>query len=97
MEVDRINNVDITSPINTRDLKNLLNAGWASVDYDTLTLTEHGNFNYWIPLKMLLGFVEDYKHILTNLMQKLILCQLRLCTDNAIVNTSGTQKEPNAF
>lgn len=49
------------------DLKSLTYAGWASPNQEMLiTLSEHGDFNYCIPLKMLLGFAEEYKRILMN-------------------------------
>lgn len=89
IEIDRTKNVGITSTI-----KNLLsvrkdeepslkNACWLGAG-QTLELTPSGNktsveFTFSVPLKMLMGFAEDYKRIVVNVKQELIL--LRSATD----------------
>lgn len=86
-EVDRIRNPGITST-----MKNILtarpedsswmgNAGWNLKTVDVLPLKT--NFSFCIPLKLLLGFIEDYDKILLNVKQELVL--LRSSSDkNAI-------------
>lgn len=86
-EVDRIRNPGITSTI-----KNILtarpgdsswmhNAGWSLTTTDVLP--DKTNFSFCIPLKLFLGFMEDYDKILLNVKQELIL--LRSSSDkNAI-------------
>lgn len=44
----------------------LTNAGWIVSDHEILILDQHGDLNYCIPLKMLLGITDDYTHILMN-------------------------------
>lgn len=95
-EVDRIRNPGITST-----MKNILtarpedsswmgNAGWNLKTVDVLPLKT--NFSFCIPLKLLLGFIEDYDKILLNVKQELVL--LRSSSDkNAIHQTISTDCE----
>lgn len=86
-EIDRVKNVGITTT-----MKNILtarpddnnwmqNAGW--------TLPDVGNhddksiFSYCIPLRLFLGFAEDFTQILLNVKQELVL--LRSSTDKNVV------------
>jgi hypothetical protein len=95
VEVDRTKNVGITSTVKTllsaneRDTKRLINAGWVAPANDALAVdASTGDFNFCVPLKMLLGFAEDYTRIIMNIKQELIL--LRTSTDvNAMVKTNA--------
>lgn len=91
-EIDRVKNVGITTTI-----KNLLtsrptdenwmnNAGWNLTSMSDIN-TNEGTFCVCVPLKLLLGFAEDYKHILLNVKQELVL--LRSSNDkNPIIQVS---------
>ncbi|XP_075233785.1 uncharacterized protein LOC142331647 [Lycorma delicatula] len=48
-------------------------AGWISGGKNKVDLDEDGNFNLCVPLSMLLGFAEDYKKIIINNRQELVL------------------------
>ena len=62
------------------------NAGWNLKSLDNHTLT--GSFSYCVPLKLLLGFAEDYKRLILNVKQELIL--LRSSTDkNALFQSAA--------
>ena len=96
VEVDRTKNIGITSTIKTllsineHNVKSLQNAGWIAPTNNVLNV---GNeFNFCLPLKILLGFAEDYTRIVMNVKQERIL--LRTATDiNAMVSETAT--EPN--
>lgn len=45
----------------------------------TAMISDNGNFCFTVPLKMLMGFAEDYRHIVVNQKQELVL--LRTATD----------------
>ncbi|XP_070171362.1 uncharacterized protein [Polyergus mexicanus] len=68
VEIDRNRNVEITSTIkNYASLtversKILKNAGW---DLLATTHSSIGDFNFCVPLNVLLGFCEDYKRVST--------------------------------
>lgn len=88
VEIDRIKNVGITSLIKNiltarpYDANWLANASWNLPSMGTLENAKP-KFSFCIPLKMLLGFSEDYDKILLNVKQELVL--LRSSTDkNAI-------------
>lgn len=90
-EIDRVKNVGLTTT-----MKNLLtarpgdvnwmgNAGWNLETLDTLG--DKTSFSFCIPLKLLLGFAEDFKEILLNVKQELVL--LRSSSDkNAILQNA---------
>lgn len=64
------------------------NAGWNKVDDLSLV---NGYFNFYVPLKMLLGFAEDYNKIILSGKHELIL--LRNKTDEGLVYSSvSTEK-----
>lgn len=89
VEVDRVNNVGITTTIknylslNDNESKLLENAGWG-VNFKK---TDSNLFNVCIPLKMLMGFFEDYKKIILNVKQELIF--VRSNTDLNSLKKSG--------
>lgn len=61
------------------DVKHLQNAGWLPKSENALA-DAAGNFNVCIPLRMLLGFAEDYSKVVLNIRQELVL--IRSNTDN---------------
>lgn len=92
VEVDRTKNVGITSTIKTylsingHDSKVMRNVGWVAPESNILENKDE--FNFCIPLRMLLGFAEDYKRIIMNTKQELIL--LRSSTNiNAMITTQN--------
>ena len=55
----------------------------------------NGEFNFCVPLRMLMGFAEDFTRIILNMKQELIL--LRTSTDlNAMVTSATTATDANA-
>lgn len=91
VEVDRTKNVGITTTI-----KNLLSVKPHEENYlkNACWLGANGklksdDFSFSIPLRLLLGFAEDYRRIIVNTKQELVL--LRSATDkNAVVSTDAT-------
>lgn len=88
VEIDYNKNVGHTSllknyvSLTENESKMLINAGWAP---DNNIALENGYFNFCVPLKMLLGFAEDYKKVIVNAKHELILTRSR--TDsNAIIS-----------
>ncbi|KYN28037.1 hypothetical protein ALC57_02555 [Trachymyrmex cornetzi] len=97
VEIDRNRNVGITSTIKnyvsmTYDKALIaLNAGWNS-----RSDTEEGYFNFCVPLNMLLGFCEDYKRVVVNARNELILIRAR--NDyNCLVGNPATEPEIELF
>lgn len=74
----------------TPNEENFLNiAGWTIPTAETITIKANGNFDFHIPLRLLLGFAEDYRRIIINVKQELVL--LRATTDrDAILAPEGT-------
>ena len=77
--IDRVRNPGITTTMKgyvsfTKTESNTLlkNAGWDADEIPPL-LDSKGNFNVCIPLKILLGFAEDFNKIIMNLRQELVL------------------------
>lgn len=90
IELDHTKNVGTTTTmkgiLSVRDVEkdSLKNACWLGVG-KSLETTE---FAFSVPLRLLLGFAEDYKRILVNVKQELIL--LRSASDlNAITSTDA--------
>lgn len=79
-EIDRCKNVGITSTIKgyisftANDMNRLQTAGWTTSNLQAIT---PGHFSYLLPLKTLLGFAEDYKTIILNAKQELIIIRNR--------------------
>lgn len=91
VEIDRTKNVGITTTIKNilslreEEQTNLENACWYGVGK---TGAGEGEFSFSIPLKLLLGFAEDYRKVVVNVKQELIL--LRAATDvNAIISNDA--------
>jgi hypothetical protein len=94
VEVDRVRNVGITSTI-----KNLLSMQssdtnlWENAGF---TLTEKdceadGKFSFCLPLRMLMGFFEDYRKILLNVKQELILLRSHTNANSVKITTAGSE------
>lgn len=59
------------------------NAGWFATNSNK-TLVQGGTFNVCIPLKLILGFAEDYRKVVVNARQELVLIRSNSDT-NAVV------------
>lgn len=76
--IDRVRNPGITctmkgyTSFSESDCLYLLNSGWSHLEHPKL-VDDKGNFSVCIPLKVLLGFAEDYKKIILNTRQELVL------------------------
>lgn len=94
VEIDRVKNVGITTTI-----KNILSAKPGDVNWmenacwnlpSTEAFTAKSQFSFCIPLRLLLGFAEDYQKVLLNVKQELVL--LRSATDkNAVTQTDANK------
>lgn len=94
--IDSIRNVGLTSTMkgylsfNTNESIKLQNAGWFPKAGSSMTVTEKGAFNVCIPLKMLMGFFEDYRKIMMGMKQELVL--IRASNDlDAVVCEDGSE------
>ncbi|XP_029673711.1 uncharacterized protein LOC115241892 [Formica exsecta] len=93
VEIDRSRNVEITSTIKSyasltvEKGKILKNARW---DLSAVTHPSINDFNFCIPLNVLLGFSEDYKRIVINARHELILIRAR--NDNNCIMPYETQE-----
>lgn len=91
VEVDRTKNPGITSTIKgllsirDEELKSLKNACWLGAN----ETVDAKSFTFSVPLRLLLGFAEDYRKIVVNTKQELIL--LRTSNDvNALITADTT-------
>ena len=97
VEIDRNRNVGITSTIKnyvsltTERGKILENAAW-NLSHNAVS----ANFNFCVPLNMLLGFCEDYKQIVINARHELILIRSRN-DNNCIFGPASTEAEIELF
>ena len=95
--VDSTKKVGITSTLKglaslTPSEKNMLAAaGWVAPDSDTITPDSSGNFDFYIPLRLLLGFAEDYRKIIINVKQELVL--LRSSNDKDVIKAPDATTE----
>lgn len=98
VEVDRCTKPGITSSIKgyisygDNETKFLEMAGWCPNSKTQPTISLNNKFNAYIPLKFFLGFAEDYKKIIINASQELILLRSGNdlnCYHNT--NTGGTK------
>ncbi|RLU18821.1 hypothetical protein DMN91_009178 [Ooceraea biroi] len=94
VEIDRSRNVGVTSTLKnyaslTHVHANILqNAEWSVVN----NTSGPGDFNLCVPLGMLLGFCEDYRRVVINARQELVLIRAR--NDNNCVVQSSDRHEP---
>lgn len=97
VEIDRCRNAGITSTLKNYvslsfDKATIMrNAGW-----DILSTIPEGNFNFCVPLNLLLGFCEDYKRVVVNARHELILIRARN-DNNSIKGDSKTEPEIELF
>lgn len=79
VEIDQAKNVGITSllknyaSLTAVEARNLPSAGWIVAEERGMATT----FALNIPLKLYLGFAEDYKHVILNMKHELILVRSR--------------------
>lgn len=94
VEVDEVRNVGITSTMkgyfshSSSYLNKLENCGWEFTTGKAPVLDSKGNFSICLPLKMLLGFAEDIKHVIMNVSQELVL--KRCADDSDVIYNSAT-------
>lgn len=93
--VDFTKRVGVTSTLkgllsNSPSDKNILRpSGWTIPTSNTIEPNKNGYFDFCVPLWLLLGFFEDYRRIIINVKQELVL--LRASTnDDLIVAEDGT-------
>lgn len=95
--IDRVRNPGITTTIksytsmNQNESIRMENAGWSADKEPDIVDKNTGNFNVCIPLRFLMGFCEDFKKIVLNLRQELILIRSNNDT-NSIINTTDTDE-----
>lgn len=95
IEVDKVKNVGITTTmkgyasLNSTDKIGYAIAGW---DNSASIIDKKGYFSASIPLKLLLGFAEDYKFMIVNAKQELVLIRSR---SDANVYKSETEYKIN--
>lgn len=96
--VDSTKKLGITSTLKNlvtlspKDINLVKTSGWVLPQATTFKPNKHGCFDFCLPLRMLLGFAEDYRRILINVRQELVL--LRSSTDyDAIVAPDGATKD----
>lgn len=95
--IDRIRHPGLTSILkgyvsfNTSDTQYLQNSGWFFNNNErSLIVDDHGNFNVIIDLSTIFGFCEDFKKIIINLRQELVLIRSNSDT-NAIINSTENE------
>ena len=77
IEIDHTRHLGICTTIknlislSTTDSNAMQNAAW---NIDVI----NGYFNFYVPLKMLLGFAEDYNKIILNGKHELFFCEIRM-------------------
>lgn len=95
--IDSVKRVGITSSIkglvsiSPNEGNILRTAGWVIPEKDTITPDTKGNFDFCIPLRLLLGFAEDYQRIIMNVKQELVL--LRSSTNYDLIVAPDTSTE----
>lgn len=100
IEIDRSRNCGITTTLKNYACLSVVksnalsNAGWElekKNNYHTATTSLAVDFNFCVPMSMLLGFCEDYQRVIINARHELILIRARTDT-NALYSTSATIK-----
>lgn len=95
IEIDRTRHLGISTAIKnyvsltSMDGVMMQNAGW---DKDDDLNILNGHFNFYIPLKLLLGFAEDFTKIVLNCKHELIL--LRSKSDQGLVYSTVATEKP---
>ncbi|XP_066157623.1 uncharacterized protein [Euwallacea fornicatus] len=99
--IDSVRDIGITSTMkgylsyNLNESVKLQNAGWypAEKKEKIIMVDSNGNVSLCIPLKMYSGFFEDYKKIILNSHQELILVRAN-DDSNALVQTAESTEKP---
>jgi len=92
VEIDRVRNPGLSSTLNgvtsfSHKSSEIQNYGWCEPGESTpCVLGPSGEFSVCLPLSCLLGFAEDYKKIIINVKQELILVRSRR-DENCFVST----------
>lgn len=90
-EIDRCKNVGVTSTMkgyvsfSSNDVNRLRTASW---DINSEQQASEGYFNFCIPLKLLFGFVEDYRSVIINVKHELIMVRSRFDTNLYVGNNN---------
>ena len=93
MEIDRTRNLGVRTTLknavslNQSESQMLENSGWSPNEELKI---EKGQFNFMIPLKVLLGFAEDYNKVILNSKHELILIRSK-SDENAVKSMDGTE------
>lgn len=96
VEIDRTRNLGIATSLknyislNRNESQMLFNAGWSP---EKSIKTTKGFFNFCVPLKIFLGFAEDYKKIIANAKHELILIRSRIDEDAIVSPTDAVNIE----
>lgn len=103
--IDRVRNPGITTTMkgyvsyNGHESVRLQNAGWIPPKLDSddkpvlgsvNIVNKEGYFNVCIPLRMVLGFAEDFRKIILNIKQELVLIRSN-SDNNAILNSANNE------
>lgn len=101
--VDSVTKVGLTSTMKgyishpTNSKYKLQNSGWIATNKNLLSTDTavkindtQGNFNVCIPLNLLLGFAEDYRKVILNIRQELVLIRSNVDTD-AVISTDPAE------
>lgn len=95
LEIDRTRNLGISTSIknyvtlNENGSKALANAGWSpSADLDA----SQSYFNFTVPLKLLLGFADDFNKIIVNSKHELILTRSK--NDGNVLFSTNAEETP---
>lgn len=100
VQVDCTRNVGITSTLKNHcsldyaTSRSLSHTGWNPDYKETQLFGNNGNFQFCLPLKMLLGFTEDYQKIITGVSQELVLLR---SSDNKNALYAAKVGEPPAL
>lgn len=93
--VDSTKKVGISSTLkglvsmSTNDTNALKTGGWVLPNAKKFLPNSSGYFDFCVPLKLLLGFAEDYKRIIINVKQELVLLRSS-CDSDVIEAETGT-------
>ncbi|XP_072375135.1 uncharacterized protein [Diabrotica undecimpunctata] len=94
--IDVVRNIGLVSTLknylsyNENESKLLQNSGWFPKD-GNLLIDAHGNFNVCIPLKIWSGLFEDFRKVVVNMRQELILIREKDDLD-AVIATDESEK-----
>nr|CAI5845298.1 unnamed protein product [Callosobruchus analis] len=97
--VDRVRNPGITSTLKglvsftSNECERYQHAGWSHLQNPTVVHSTGGYFSVNVPLRNLLGCFEDFKKILINIRQELVL--IRSTTDLNSIITANAQEKSN--